>query len=157
MASLQHRRRHRTSLHHGNRLRYSYLNDGRLTKLVEWRRENNECCEEKTILWRSAGMKIKNKGKKKNVWNWKFCVGFSHSCVWAWVWSWMRENQVKCLRLDSLFFFRQLLHGTDKLKKIRDFLNICHQIFDEREQNISKKRSFYSSIKSVELEKPIIK
>ena len=54
MAALQHRRRNKINLHYGDRLKYSDLNEGELTKTVNWRRENNECCEVKTIICGSA-------------------------------------------------------------------------------------------------------
>ena len=99
MASLQHRRRNKISLHHGNPLKYSDLNKDGSTKTVKWHTENNECCEENTILSRSAWSNIKNERKEQNVWNQKFFVGFSHSCMWAWVWSWMHETNTKYIRL----------------------------------------------------------
>ena len=67
MGALQHRRRNKINLDYGNRLKYSNLNEGGLTKTVKWRRENNECCEVKTILCRSAWINIENEIKKKYV------------------------------------------------------------------------------------------
>ena len=69
MASLQHRRRNKICLDHGNGLKYSDLNKDGSTKTVKWHTENNECCEENTILSRSAWSNIKNERKEKNVWN----------------------------------------------------------------------------------------
>ena len=86
MAVLQLRRRNKINLHFGNRLKYSGLNEGGLTKTVKRLRENNECCEVNMIFCGSAWINIENERKKKNVWNLKICVtvcerGFDLDCV----------------------------------------------------------------------------
>ena len=76
MTALQHSRRIKINLHYGNRLKYSDLNEDGLRKTVKWRRENNECWEEKTMLSGSRWINTENERKKKNAWNLKTCVRF---------------------------------------------------------------------------------
>ena len=102
MAPLQHRRRNKIDLHYSNRLKYSDLNEGGLTKTVKSRRDNNKCCQVKMIFWESVWINIENERKKKSVGNLKICVRFWRCCLWAWVSSWMRETHANCVRLTGL-------------------------------------------------------
>ena len=76
MTALQHRRRIKINLHYGNRLKYSNPNEDGLRKTVQWRRENNECWEVKTMLSGSPWINTENERKKKNAWNLKTCARF---------------------------------------------------------------------------------